>query len=93
MNNTQHENDATLCSVENEMPRDWLIRFPTGEDIIRKTVELRSTSGMNPDERLLRRRDCEIEIFQSIERAFFLPQIQQGFTSVEAFIGGKPLWF
>lgn len=71
-----------------EMPPEWLTRFPSGESIIRKTLELRPPGGMNPDERLLRRRVCEYEMFQSIEAAFFLPRIQSGnFQTIEGFVG------
>ena len=70
------------------MPPAWMEKFPSGETIIRKTLELRPPTGMNPDVRLLKRRQCEYEMFQSIERAFFLPQIQTGnFQTVEAFVG------
>jgi hypothetical protein len=54
-----------------EMPVGWLERFPTGEEIIRKTLELRPPAGMNPDVRLLRRRQCEYEIFLSVEEAVY----------------------
>ncbi|OSI70861.1 type II restriction endonuclease [Bradyrhizobium canariense] len=70
-----------------EMPPDWLIKFPSGETIIKKTLALRPPGGMAPDERLLRRRVCEYEMFQSIEAAFFMPRIQAGkFSSIEGFI-------
>jgi EcoRII C terminal/Restriction endonuclease EcoRII, N-terminal len=78
----------TSCHLAtDEIPAAWLARFPTGEEIIRKAVELRSGTGMNPDERLVRRRACEYEVFQSVEQAVYLPRIQAGFTSVEGFVG------
>ncbi|MDX3806795.1 type II restriction endonuclease [Bosea thiooxidans] len=78
----------TNCRLtENEIPLGWLEKFPTGEEIIRKSVELRSATALNPDARLLRRRTCEFEVFQSVEEAFFLPRIREGFPSIEAFIG------
>lgn len=42
---------------------------------------------MNPDVRLLRRRQCEYEMFLSIEEAVYLPKITGGFTSVDGFLG------
>jgi len=78
---------ATCHLAEEEIPPAWLARFPTGEEIIRKAVELRITTGMNPDQRLLRRRKCEYEIFQSVERAVYLPRILEGFTTVDGFVG------
>jgi hypothetical protein len=77
------------CSLDpSQMPPEWMEKFPTGETIIRKTLELRPPTGMNPDVRLLRRRICEYEIFQSIEKAFFLPRIHAGnFQTIEGFVG------
>jgi len=73
--------------TEDEIPADWLVRFPSGEDIIRRAVQLRSATGLNPDVRLMKRRNCEYEVFQSVEEAFFLPRIRSGFDSVEGFVG------
>jgi hypothetical protein len=71
-----------------EIPPEWLGKFPSGETIIKKTLALRPPAGMNPDERLLRRRVCEYEMFQSIEAAVFLPRIQTGnFQTIEGFVG------
>jgi len=70
-----------------EIPPAWLQKFPTGEEIIRKAVEFRTSTGMNPDARLMRRRHCEFEIFQSVEEALFLPRILDGFTNINGFLG------
>lgn len=78
----------THCRLSREqIPVAWLTRFPAGEEIIRKVVELRNGTSASVDERLLQRRECEYQIFQSVEEAFYLPRIQQGFTSVEGFVG------
>jgi hypothetical protein len=75
------------CWLEDaEIPANWLTKFPTGLDLVRKTIELRPDMGLNPDQRLIRRRDCEYEIFQSVERAMELPRIMAGFTSVDEFV-------
>lgn len=75
------------CWLEpNEIPPAWLSRFPSGEDIIRKTVELRPDHSLPVDQRLMRRRNCEFEIFKSVEQAVELPWIKQGFHSVDEFI-------
>lgn len=70
-----------------EIPADWLTTFPTGRQIIDKTISLRPATGMNADVRLLRRRTCEFEIFKSIEEASWLPKIKEGFNSIEGFLG------
>ena len=69
-----------------EIPPAWLAQFPTGAEIVRKTVELRPEHGTPPDKRLLRRRECEFEIFRSVEEALELPAIMAGFTSLDGFI-------
>lgn len=71
---------------EREMPPAWLIKFPTGEEIIRKTLELRPPLAMNPDVRLLKRRQCEYEIFLSVEQAVYQPRIRAGFDAIDGFI-------
>ena len=69
-----------------EMPPAWLTRFPTGAEIILKTVELRPDFSLDPDKRLMRRRECEFEIFRSVEEAVELPVITAGFTSLDGFL-------
>ncbi|WP_417465942.1 type II restriction endonuclease [Kordiimonas sp.] len=68
------------------IPPEWLINFPTGAEIISKTLELRPGNGIEIDERLIKRRNCEFEIFQSVEQAVALPRISQGFDSVNEFV-------
>ena len=75
------------CNLtEAELPAAWLEKFPSGEEIIRKTVLLRGATGLKPDTRLIKRRDCEFEIFQSIERAFHQGRILEGFTTLDEFL-------
>lgn len=81
------EKPRTSCWLEiNEMPPLWLVRFPTGAEIVHKTVELRPDNGLPVDNRLLRRRECEFEIFRSVEQAIELPLIHKGFETVEEFV-------
>lgn len=76
----------TNCYLEEaEIPQEWLIKFPTGEDIIGKAMSMRELSGQTPDIRLLRRRICEFEIFQSVEQAYWMPKISVGFSSIDDF--------
>lgn len=78
----------TSCWLRTEeIPSAWLSRFPTAVEIIQKTVELRSDRSMNPDQRLMRRRACEFEIFRSVEEAIELKFIRKGFLSVNEFMG------
>lgn len=77
----------TSCWLDDaEIPPAWRLKFPSGMEIIRKAVELRSEASLDPDRRLLRRRECEFEIFRSVEQAVELPNITAGFTTVDDFI-------
>ena len=69
-----------------EMPSDWLSTFPSPIDIIMKAVSLRPENGVNPDVRLLNRRECEYEIFRSVEEVIELPFIKKGFVNVQEFV-------
>jgi hypothetical protein len=40
----------------------------------------------SPDDRLLRRRECEFELFRSIEDLVVLPRIREGFATVDLFM-------
>ncbi len=73
--------------AERELPPEWLTGFPTGEEIIRKVTELRPEfSQLAVDDRLLRRRKCEFELFRSLEEATELPRIREGFTTIAGFL-------
>ncbi len=69
-----------------DMPTAWGEKFPSGAEIIRKTLDLCPGRGIRPDARLLHRRHCEFEIFQSVEQCLMLPQIQQGFHNIDDFV-------
>lgn len=75
------------CALnESEIPPEWLVRFPTGLQLVEKAIDLRPDSGLNPDQRILRRRDCEYEIFLSVERAVEMPGILSGFATIDDFV-------
>jgi hypothetical protein len=77
---------ANCWLADDEIPPEWRTRFPAGADIISRAVALRPDNALDPDDRLLRRRECEFEIFRSVEQAVELPHITAGFTSIDAFI-------
>jgi len=78
----------TSCWLkESEIPSEWLASFPSGAEIVRKTVELQPCHRSLPiDRRLMKRRECEYEIFRSVEQAAELPIIKAGFQSVDDFV-------
>ena len=76
------------CTLTREqIPPDWLTKFPRGEEIVAMTRNLRPDADKTVDERLVRRRDCEYEIFKSIEEAVYLPRMGAGFDSIDSFVG------
>lgn len=76
------------CWLEpGEFPEAWLRRFPTGEEMLSKTVELRPELAVDIDRRLMRRRDCEYELFRSLEQAVELPRIRRGYENMDDFLG------
>lgn len=83
---TQPRKPTSCWLSPDQIPPDWLIKFPTGAEIIAKTVDLRPELSIDVDSRLMRRRDCEFELFRSIEEAVELPLIKAGFDTVEDFI-------
>ncbi len=70
-----------------KIPMEWLKAFPTGQEIIKKTLQLRPATGLSADDRLVRRRDCEFDLFRSVEEAVYLPKIKKGFDTMQTFIG------
>lgn len=72
---------------ENDIPPIWLKVFPTGMEVIRKAIDLRPEfSVLPPDKRLVKRRDCEFELFKSLEKAFEFERIKGPFTSIDIFL-------
>ena len=69
-----------------EIPDIWRLEFPSGEEILRKALDLCPASNKPADQRLLNRRQCEFELFQSLERFHELPRIRAGFSSVDEFL-------
>lgn len=78
----------TSCSLKpSEMPPHWLERFPSAAEIVRRAVELQALQSQSPDDRLMRRRKCEFEIFKSVEEALEGPKVNKGFGSLDEFLG------
>lgn len=78
----------TICWLDpSDIPRDWMESFPSGEEILKKAVELDpGHRELDPDARLLARRHCEYQVFRSIEEAVELPGIRDGFDRVDQFV-------
>lgn len=80
-------NRAPTCRLNREqLPVGWLTVFPSGIEIVHMVRELRPSVGRSVDERLLARRDCEFELFQSVEEAIESPLLAKGFGSIAEFL-------
>ncbi len=76
------------CQIKpNQMPSHWLAAFPSAAEIVRKAVELRPLQSEKPDVRLMRRRDCEFEIFKAVEEQIEGRKIAAGFGDLSEFLG------
>lgn len=70
-----------------EIPPGWIESFPSGAEILKKAVELSPRHReLDPDSRLIARRDCEYQVFRSIEEAIELPGIRAGFDTIDQFV-------
>jgi hypothetical protein len=76
------------CSVEpGQLPDGWARAFPSGEEIVAWVLKHRPKwVRLAADARLIKRIDCEYELFRSIEAAHVLPEIRRGFQTVEEFV-------
>ena len=78
--------DSSCQLTPSQMPSHWLSGFPSAADIVRKAVDLRRLQSETPDVRLLRRRDCEFEIFKAVEQAVEGSKITAGFADLAGFL-------
>ena len=70
-----------------EIPPGWIESFPSGAEVLKKAVESSPRHrDLDPDSRLLARRDCEYQVFRSIEEAIELPGIRAGFDTIDQFV-------
>ena len=84
----EENTERTSCTLSEELiPENWIETFPSGAEIILKSISLKpELRKHNIDKRLLARRECEFEVFMSIEKHWTLPQVTKGFNSVDEFI-------
>lgn len=75
------------CQLDrNDIPDKWLKSYPNGLEIVQKSVELMPYYNQIPDERIIKRRKCEFELFKSLEEAIELPRIKKGFKNIDDFL-------
>ena len=77
--------DCTLRPEE--LRAEWRDELPSGEDILAMVLDRQPRlQRLAVDSRLIKRRSCEYQLFQSIENHVVLPRVRGGFDSVESFV-------
>ena len=75
------------CWLEpSEVPLAWHQRFPTTTELVDAAIERRPERGQPPDVRLIRRRDCEFDIFRSVESVWYERETQDRHLTSEEFL-------
>lgn len=76
------------ADVPFDFPNGWVTTFPNGRGIFDFVVEKlpRLGWGKSIDELLLARRNLEFQIYSEVEKEHVLPNIRDGFDSVEDFM-------
>ena len=75
------------CWLEStQVPREWLEEYPSGAEFARKSLELNPYDSLPPDRRLIKRRECEYELYRSVEEAVELPKVRLGFETMDSFL-------
>ena len=69
-----------------QMPGQWFETFPTPKEVLDKALSMRPYDRLPSDERIMRRRECEYDVFKSIEHVVESETIKQGFESIDAFV-------
>jgi hypothetical protein len=72
--------DCTLSP--DKIPPDWKVKMPKGEDLAIEAVRRKPLKKKSADDRLVPRLDCERELYESVEDAFYTPRIPSEFKNV-----------
>ncbi len=79
--------DSRDCWIGPEdLPPQWLEQFPSPQEVFDTALTLQPYRHLPPDDRVMRRRNCEYAVFQSVEYAVESDIIRQGFNSIDSFI-------
>lgn len=72
------------CALSRDkMPPEWLVEFPRPREILDRSISLAPQHNeLAPDPRLVQRRECEHQLFESVEAEFWAPVVDAGFGSL-----------
>lgn len=88
MYNSRMADDVKTIPTFKRLPVAWFDKFPSGREIfdfVENTIP-QNTWRKSIDDLLLKRRAMEFDIFAEVERRNVLPNIKNGFETVDAFI-------
>ncbi len=71
---------------EDDLPPAWIQSYPPGGELVERAIHLRPADSADTDHRLLVRRDCEFEIYRSLEHVVEMPRIRRDFKNVDEFL-------
>ncbi len=75
------------CKLQShELPPEWLDTFPTTNELFERAVSLRPETQESADSRLMKRIQCETELFYSVESAIIRLKLEQRFEKPEDFV-------
>lgn len=75
------------CALtESEIPAEWRTAFPSPQTLIERALAMAPSTSESVDKVLLDRRECETQLFYSVEQALIMPRLREGFTTVDDFI-------
>jgi len=69
-----------------KLPDEWSRTFPAGKEHINFVLKQYKDGDLDPDKRLIKRREHEFAVFRAIEDLHILDKIRNGFSSVDSFI-------
>ena len=69
-----------------QMPEAWMNTFPTPREVLDKAISLNGYRRASVDDRLMKRRTCEFQVYRSVEYAVEMRTISDGFKSIETFL-------
>lgn len=70
----------------NILPAYWKEVFPSGQEILNFLFEKYPLIDISPDDRLIKRRSKEFDLFKTIENIHSIPLINKGFDNIDDFI-------
>jgi hypothetical protein len=83
------ERDYPCLLAVDDIPEEWKQDFPPATEIVAMAVSnLPSThpQRLDADRLLMRRRECEFQIFRAVEEYHVLPRLEERFATVNLFV-------